>query len=158
VPYTGTPVAVPGKIEAENYDNGGEGVAYHDTTAGNSGNVYRYNGVDIQKTADTGGGYNVAWIKAGEWLKYTVNVTKAGSYAIDVRAASQGNGGTFHLEVDGVNVTGALNIPNTGAWQKWTTITKTGVTLVAGQHVVLVVMDANGTGGSVGNINWITVR
>ena len=40
-PYGGTPWAILGTIQAENYDLGGQGVAYNDTTSGNSGNAYR---------------------------------------------------------------------------------------------------------------------
>jgi hypothetical protein len=87
-----------------------------------------------------------------------VSVAAAGTYSIDVRVASNGNGGTFHIEVDGANVTGTMTVPNTGAWQTWKTITKTGVSLTAGQHVVRVVMDAGGATGSVGNFNWFAVR
>ena len=68
-PYGGSPWPVPGTIEAEDYDTGGEGVAYHDTTAGNSGGAYRYEDVDIENCSDTGGGYNVGWTAMGEWLK-----------------------------------------------------------------------------------------
>jgi hypothetical protein len=157
-PYSGTPIALPGTVQFENYDTGGSDVAYHDTTSGNTGNVYRTNNVDIQATTDSGGGYNLAWVKATEWLKYTVTVGAAGAYALDVRVASSGAGGTFHVEVDGVNVTGAMTVPNTGGWQVWTTITKTGVSLSAGQHVARVVMDTNGPGGSVANFNWFAVR
>src|SRR5690349_19409651 len=46
-PYTGTAITLPGRIEVENYDNGGEGVAYHDTTATNDGGAYRAEGVDV---------------------------------------------------------------------------------------------------------------
>ena len=70
------------RIQAENYDTGGEGVAYHDSDAGNKGGQYRSDGVDIESTTDTGGGYNVGWVAAGEWLEYTVNVAVAGSYDI----------------------------------------------------------------------------
>ena len=157
-PYSGTPVALPGTVQFENYDTGGNDVAYHDTTSGNSGAVYRSNNVDIQATSDAGGGYNVGWVKATEWLTYTVSVTTAGTYALDVRAASNGAGGTLHFEVDGVNVTGPMTAPNTGGWQVWQTITKTGVTLAAGQHVVRVVMDANGATGSIANLNWFAIR
>jgi Carbohydrate binding module (family 6) len=157
-PYTGTPVALPGKVQFENYDTGGSGAAYLDTTSGNSGNVYRYNNVDIQATGDAGAGYNLGWVKATEWLKYTVSVKTAGTYAIDVRVASNGAGGTFHIEVDGINKTGAMTVPNSGGWQTWRTITKTGVTLTAGTHVIRVVMDKVGGTGSVGNFNWFAVR
>ncbi|MEB3339438.1 carbohydrate-binding protein, partial [Okeania sp.] len=68
------------RIEAENYKPGGEGVAYHDTTSGNSGNKYRSEDVDIQTTSDVGGGYNVGWINPGEWLTYDVQIPEAGDY------------------------------------------------------------------------------
>ena len=54
----------------------------------------------------------------------------AGTYALGVRAASVGLGGTFHLEMNGVNVTGTMTVPNTGGWQNWQTLTTT-VTLAA---------------------------
>ena len=155
-----TPTPSPSSltVQFEDYDAGGEGVSYHDTTSGNSGGVYRSNNVDIQATTDTGGGYNVGWVKASEWLNYTVNVAAAGTYSIDVRVASNGSGGTFHIEVNGVNKTGTLTVPNTGGWQAWKTITKTGIALGAGSQVIKVVMDTNGATGSVGNFNWFTIR
>ena len=108
-------------IQAEDFDNGVEGIAWHDLDARNLGGKYRTNvGVDIESTTDAGGGYNLGYVKAGEWLQYTVNVAAAGAYAIDFRVASGGNNGKFHLELDGVDVTGPMIIPNTGGWQTWT--------------------------------------
>jgi len=157
-PYTGTPAALPGTIEAENYDKGGEGLAYHDTTKGNSSGAYRSDDVDIRATTDAGGGYNVKSVRAGEWLAYTVAVGAAGAYALDLRVASSGTGGTVHLTVDGTNVTGAIALPDTGGWDTWQTVTKTGVTLPAGTHVLKLVVDANGSGGTVADINWLRIR
>jgi len=157
-PYTGTPVALPGRVEFENYDAGGSAIAYFDTTSGNSGNVYRSNNVDIQATTDAGGGYNIGWVKPTEWLNYTVTVATANSYAIDVRVASYGAGGMFHIEVDGVDATGAMIVPNTGGWQTWRTITAGGILLASGTHVIRVVMDPTGATSSVGNFNWFAVR
>ncbi|MGH9140801.1 MAG: carbohydrate-binding protein [Vicinamibacterales bacterium] len=156
-PYSGTPVTLPGTVQFENYDAGGANVAYYDTTASNLGGVYRSNAVDIKATTDAGGGYLVGWTTAGEWLNYTVNVAAAGTYAIDVRVASSGVGGRFHIEVDGVDKTGAIAVPNTGGWQTWQTVTKSGVTLAAGTHVMKVAMDAIGPSGSVANFNWFAV-
>jgi hypothetical protein len=51
-----------------------------------------------------------------------------------------------------------MTVPNTGGKQSWTTITTTGVSLAAGQHVIRVVMDANGATGWVGNFNSFAVR
>jgi hypothetical protein len=154
-PFGGTPAVIPGTVEAENFDEGGRLVAYVDTSAGNSGGQYRPNeDVDIELTTDVGGGYNVGWMSAGEWLKYTVNIAAAGSYALVARVACNGPGGTFHLELDGAPVTGALSIPNTGGWQRWIDLPAT-VTLPAGTHVLRLALDTIGASGAVGNINWL---
>jgi hypothetical protein len=156
-PFSGTPIPLPGTIQAENFDQGGAGVAYLDSSAGNAGNVYRTTDVDLQASTDTGGGYHVAWVSAPEWLKYTVNVTTAGTYNLSVRVASLGQGGRFHIEVDGIDRTGPLTVPNTGGWHLWTTLTRSGVSLTAGAHAVRLVFDAKSTAGVVGNFNWIRV-
>jgi len=156
-PFGGTAVALPGTVQAENFDDGGSGVAYVDNTATNSGGQYRSTGVDVEATSDSGGGYDVGWTFAGEWLNYSVSVATAGTYDVDVRVASGGAGGTFHIEVNGVNKTGPLAVPNTGGWQTWTTIRKSGVSLSAGVQVWRVVMDTNGITTAVGNFNWLRV-
>ena len=154
-PYGGTPAAIPGTIQAENFDEGGEAVAYHDGSSGNDGGAYRGTDVDIESTSDAGGGWNVGWMSAGEWLQYTVSVTAAGTYTLDARVASEGSGGTFHVEVNGIDKTGPLTIPDTGGWQSWRTLTRTGVTLAAGPQALRVVLDANGGNGAVGNLNYL---
>lgn len=53
--------------------------------------------------------------------------------------------------MNGVDTTGPLTVRNTGGWQVWKTMTKTGVALAAGQQVARVVLDANGPNGKVGN-------
>src|SRR5262249_9169657 len=116
-PYSGTPAPIPGTIQASDFDRGGEGTAYHDTTIGNAGGAYRPTSVDLEASAD--GGYDVEKPRAGEWLNYTVNVASAGSYTAAFRVASLGQGGTFHVEFDGTNVTGAITVPDTGGWQIW---------------------------------------
>ena len=157
-PFSGSPIALPGTIQAENYDRGGEGVAYHDTTSGNSGSVYRTDGVDLQDAADTGGGFKIKSAVAGEWLKYTVNVTAAGTYTITARVASSGTGGMFHIEVNGVDKTGPIAVPDSGSWQTWRTLSKAGIALSAGQQVIRLVLDTNGATGLTGNFNWIAVQ
>ena len=156
-PYTGTPVSVPGVLELENFDNGAAGVAYEDTSAGNSGGEYRSTDVDITATEDSGGGYVVGWSEAGEWLAYSATVAAAGSYDLEFRVASAGPGGTFHLEVNGEDVTGAITVPDTGDWQAWRTIGRQAVNLPAGPQVWRVVMDSVGATGAVGNFNWLHV-
>ena len=87
-PYGGTPAPIPGTVQAENYDTGGQGVAYNVTSVNGTANNYRSDGVDIEVTTDTGGGHNLGWTAAGQWFKYTVNVTSAGTYAVTFRVAA----------------------------------------------------------------------
>ena len=149
-PYLGSPAPVPGTIRSEHFDNGGAGIAYADSSPGNAGGAFRTGDVDIESSSS---GYNVGWVDAGEWLHYTVEVASAGSYTIGFRVASLGRGGTFHLEMGGADVTGALQIPDTGGWQAWQTVTKT-VSLSAGRQVARLVMDARGA-NAVGNFGPI---
>ncbi len=157
-PFTAAAPSVNQRIEAENFDVGIPGVAYSDGTSGNAGGVYRNTNVDLQATSDAGGGYNVGWSTAGEWLTYSINVPTSGTYDLDERLAASGKGGAFHVEVDDVNVTGTVAVPNTGGWQNWTTVTQTGLTLSAGRHVIKISQDKAGTNGYVSNLNWLQVR
>ncbi|WP_299251265.1 glycosyl hydrolase family 8, partial [uncultured Cytophaga sp.] len=150
-PYGTAPAAIPGKIEAEKYDLGGT-LAYNDATSGNDGGAFRNDDVDIEATTDAGGGYNIGYTAAGEWLEYTVNVATAGQYDFAVRVASTSAGKSLHIEMDGVNVTGTIAIPNTGDWQTWQTVTVANKTLSAGTKVMRVVMETDGF-----NLNYINV-
>jgi len=143
-PYQGGPFVLPATIEAEDFDLGGEGVAYHDTDAGNNGNAYRTSeDVDIEVCSDDNGGCNLGWVREGEWTEYTIDVPVAGEYSIDVRVASQSVGGVFHLEFDGVNKTGDVFVPVTGGWQNWTTVSTTA-TLSAGTQLMRFVTTVEG--------------
>jgi len=150
-PFICSPPPIPAVIQAEDYDIGSEGVAYHDTTSANLGGSYRTDGVDIEPTTDTGGGYDVGYITNGEWLKYTVNAITSGSYSVDIRVASIYSTGAFHLEIDGVNVSGTVHVPSTRGWQNWTTVTVHVGAVTTGTHVVREVSDSGKF-----NINWFT--
>ena len=140
-PYTGTAVSIPGTIQAANYDIGGEGVAYHDATSGNSGGAYRQDDVDVEPSAE--GGYDIGWIAAGEWLNYTVSVPAAGSYTAQIRLASP-SGGALHLGFNtSSNVWKAVTVPATGGWQAWTTVS-VPVTLGAGGQLMTLLFDTSG--------------
>ncbi len=146
-PFSGTPIAVPATFEAENFDLGGEGVAYHDNTPGNQDGQYRLNeDVDIIVSADSaGGGYVVNIFETGEWLNYTINVPTTGNYDIDLRAVTNSGfpNSAFHIEVDGVNVTGTVVLPTTDnvGWSNFQWIGKRTVALKAGTRFLKVVSD-----------------
>ncbi|MFH6991731.1 carbohydrate-binding protein [Flavobacterium sp. FlaQc-48] len=126
---------IPGIIEAENYDIGTEGNTYHDSSAGNSGDqIFRAGGdVDLNTCDDTGGGYKVQSIAAGEWLDYTVQVAESKIYLVDLRCASSSEGGQLRIEIDGVDVSGIINVPNTSGFSKWVSVTK-NIQLTSGIH------------------------
>jgi hypothetical protein len=155
-PYGGTARAIPGVIQSEDFDDGGEGVAYHDATTTNSGGQYRATGVDLERTGDATGSFNVGWAGAGEWLAYTVDVAESASYTLVARVASPASGGTFHVELNGVDVTGPVRVPTTGGWQAYQDVSVT-IQASAGRQLLRVVMDVNGSTGAVGNFNYIRV-
>jgi len=143
-PFTGTPVPLPRAFFAKNFDRGGEGVAYHDLTPANAGGQYRTSeGVDIIASTDTqGGGHAINNFQTGEWLAYTVNVATSGSYDLAVYASSnQSTPAAFHIEVDGVNVTGSVAVAKTASWTTFQWVGKQGVNLTAGKHVLKVVSE-----------------
>jgi len=150
-PYGGSAAAIPGKVEAENFDEGGEAVAYHDSDPSNNGGQYRLaEGVDIETCSDTGGGYNVGYMSNDEWIEYTVNVAAAGTYTIQARVASLNTGGNFHIEFDGIDKTGNISVPSTGGWQTWTTVSDS-VTLSSGTQIMRFV---NADSGDEYNLNY----
>jgi hypothetical protein len=144
-PYGGTPAGVPGTVQAANYDTGGQGAAYNVTSTNGTANSYRTDGIDLEATSDTGGGYDLGWTAAGQWFKYTVNVATAGTYTVSLRLASP-SGVTDGLHIAnsaGTNLSGAINVPNTGGWQTWATATAT-VTLPAGAQTLTIDQDNGG--------------
>ncbi len=130
---TPTPVVtskvLPGKIEAENYN--------------------AMSGIDTEATSDTGGGLNVGWIDANDWLDYNVNVQVAGTYRIDYRVASTGTGGRVDFRIGGTTLASTA-IPNTGGWQVWATV-PANVTLSPGNHTIRLFASGGGW-----NINWFS--
>jgi hypothetical protein len=70
--------------------------------------------------------------------------------------AAAGGGGTFHLEFNSEDKTGPISMPNTGGWRSGQTLTKTDLSLSAGQHIMKIVFDTNGSVGAIGNINYLT--
>ncbi len=149
-PYAGAPVALPGRIQAENYDLGGAGVAYQDATPGNAGGVYRNDDVDIQ--AATPSGYNIGWLATGEWLEYTVTSSTAQTYAATFSVAAFTAGGTFHLEANGVDLTGPVTFTASGGWQTYKTVVAPSVSLPVGTTVLRLVSESTGF-----NVDWFDV-
>jgi aryl-phospho-beta-D-glucosidase BglC (GH1 family) len=112
-PYLGEPGNIPGIIEAENFDSGGEGFTYHDSDPTNITGVYRPNdGVDIYSRNGTG--YHIGNTMPGEWCEYTVSVANEGAYNADFILASLQGGGTFKVKIGEVE-SDTLTAPNTNS-------------------------------------------
>jgi hypothetical protein len=148
-PYGGTPRTIPGRIQVEDYDVGGEGVAYHDTDDVNQGGEYRTNeSVDVELSGDSTDEHAVGQMWDEEWLEYTVNV-RSGTYDIRVRAACDRDDRQLLVKL-GEQTLGTIDVPNTGGWYTWQTVTLQNVTVdVEGQQVLR--LEPVGTGL---NLNW----
>lgn len=134
-PYSGSAVVVPAVIQAENFDKGGEGVAYHDSDANNVGLAYRSaEGVDLEGAND--GGFDIYWITAGEWIEYTIQVPTDGNYDIIPSVASVPGFGNYHILINNVDVSGKKSVLNTGGWQSWKPIATSNVPLKPGKQIM----------------------
>lgn len=130
---------IPGRIEAENFDTNGIGVAdasYSDTTLANEGGAYRTSeSVDIEYTAGIGS-YNVGWIRAGEYLIYTVQVANTGQYIAQFNAANPDPWNkAVDVYVDGAKV-GTVQIGSTGSFTTFTTFAFP-IALLTGSHQIM---------------------
>ena len=172
-PWNSQAQKIPGKIECEWYDLGGEGIAYHDADSINSGsgklnpangaflNEFRKDeSVDISYTKSRdidNSPYNLVeplmdqlytgWTEPGEWINYSINVTKTGHYAMGMMYTASGDG-SIELWLDGKPITGELIIPSTRneketiawrQWHHWNRIDElTTVQLKKGKHLLTV--------------------
>jgi arabinoxylan arabinofuranohydrolase len=141
--YPGHAHAIPGIIEAEDYDRGGQGKAYSDSDVSNNGNAYRTNeGVDVEMNSPDN--YNIGWTDGGEWLEYTVTIPESSFYTITTLAASPNSNSKIRFKLDGEDLTGAVVIPNTGGWQTYKPVSVTKVNLEAGTHILQLLEETGG--------------
>lgn len=137
-PYLLPPATVPCKIQAENFDRGGEGIAFHVHHTENRGIGYRPEPVNVEVCTDEGGGYDVFDLAAQEWLEYTINITKnltaRNRYDLLLRIRCETAETRVHLCVDGDNKSGMIEIPETNG--EWMTVTVPEKQLHDGEHIV----------------------
>lgn len=118
----------PGRIEAENYTD--------------------MFGIKTESCKE--GGLNVGYTDGGDWMDYSVNVQKAGTYEVDFRVSSPYLGTSFRL-MSGTEVLTVVPVPNTAGWQNWQTVTST-VHLSAGTQTLRIYAITNAW-----NINWMEI-
>ncbi|MEM1442143.1 MAG: DUF1549 domain-containing protein, partial [Verrucomicrobiota bacterium] len=165
-PFEEEPISIPGRVEAENFDLGGAGVAYHDVDSINLGNgrgnleiespeakFRREEAVDLSFTREPNekfkgdldlngkpvppGSIYVGWTKPGEWLRFTVNVERAGTYRFSGKISSRTEQGSFELHFSENDSSVPVTLPKTGSAHTWTLAEDLGeIELVAGKQTL----------------------
>ncbi len=114
---------IPGRLEAEDY--------------------FKQQGTQLEPTTDAGGGQNIGFLDAGDYLDYLVEVAQPGTYTVEYRNASEGGNGAVQLQLlDAAGNADNLHtasFTSTGGWQTWTT-TSFEATLPAGLHTLRILI------------------
>ncbi len=160
-PYKNVIAELPGTIEAENFDVGGDGVTYHDSNSNREGDAASYRsdgGIDVVKGNN---GYALGYTAEGEWTEYTVNVTKAGTYAYDAYVSSGVTGAAINMSIETPegtvsNLSENIAIPQTGnsSWNNYVAVHgRTLISLAEGKHILRLNIT-----GSNGNIDKLVFK
>lgn len=153
-PFGGIPHPIPGTIQCEDFDEGGQGIAYQDLTSGNTGGspVRSPESVDLAP-GDDGGGIHLTQTASGESLRYTVRIAKTDRYDLRVRHRVAGPGCHLRFLIDGEVVVDSFEPASGGVWQ---TETIPSIGLTEGQRMLEFQIVDTGTSGSGGDFNWIS--
>jgi endoglucanase len=127
-----TTTTTSSRIEAENYSN--------------------MSGIQTENTQDAGGGKDVGWIDNGDWMDYSVNVSSAGTYGVSLRLAAPFTGGQLQIKNSAGSVLATVNIPYTGGFQTWQTVSA-NISLAAGTQTIRV----QSTSNAGFNFNWMDI-
>lgn len=149
-PFLGQAAKLPGRVQAENYDLGGSGVAFQDQEQENQGGAYRSDWVDIETSKDIDGSFSLGWFDANEWVEYTVTPLP-GTYTVTVRtAAGEVNPGDLRVLLEGQEIA-RFDTPDTGGPTAWASTTQTGIVISdSDKQVMRIETIGNGI-----NLNWI---
>jgi hypothetical protein len=149
---------IPGIIHTTDFDLGPHEVAYKDQsfidyhlstgsyTAWNQGWNYRNDGADIEISEDSvlSNGFNLGFIEKDEWVRYSVHVDSTAAYRVNLRTASTNSDGRFRMLMDGVTVSPAWKVNNSGGWQNWVNLEEEAILLEKGEHTLLLLFDQGG--------------
>lgn len=152
LPFKGEAFAIPGKIEAEDFDIPGKGKnedgtsnqSYYDADSENHGtsNYRKDTGVDLYEKAT---GIVVGYNSEGDWLEYTVDVKEAGEYTFFAAVAAAGSTSSFQMSIDGKEITDKISVPAASSgednYEDYNKVSA-NVTLTAGKHILR--MDVTG--------------
>ncbi|MEV0567536.1 DUF1996 domain-containing protein [Dactylosporangium sp. NPDC050588] len=128
--------AAPGRIEAETWS--------------------AQNGARTENTADSGGGKNIGWLAAGDWLQYD-NVTVGAQLSARIAANNRAGGSIeLHLGSPAGELVATFPVAYTGGWQKWTTVNATAARVPSGPQTLVAVMKSDQKSDFV-NVNWFAL-
>lgn len=152
-PYLGKTKEIPGTLSCIRYDEGGEGIAYHDRDRTNlaavcCGSTFRVNeGVDVGIIADHHKSLGapldprqnyVGWIFEGEWIRYTVRVKQGGMYQVNAHMSSANTNCQIRLLANDRDISGPVSVPrptkDVHLWDVYTNLTR--LKLKAGVQVL----------------------
>jgi hypothetical protein len=139
-------LTIPGKIEVENYDKGGNGRGFLDTDIENENSLYREDNAGLDSAGDA---IIYGWGYANDWLRYTIKVSKNDSLDITARVSSPSDSTFFSILVDDKDIA-KIMVPNTGDWKNFETVTTTVPAITAGDHVLKIRIDK-----PYFNLDWI---
>ncbi len=143
-------------IHAVDYDLGRNGVAYYDKdtanyrlstgkeSTGNTGGVYRNDGVDIYRDPNHTENYYVGSIEDGEWLQYTVNVQDGGNYNLLFTVSSKTSEGMVSVTDDNKTIVKNIQIPNTNGYENWRQVSSSKINLSPGIHTLRIYIEKGG--------------
>lgn len=141
-PYKGVAQELPGTVEMELYDEGGEGMAFHDSDDKDEGEAFRTeDGVDIEEFET--GKYALGWTANGEWVEYTLDVKYTDSYTWTAYAASGSDGSAFKLYIDDKAISETIKVKNSGDWKTFKEYEGKTSELEAGKHILKIAIEAD---------------
>ena len=139
----GKPFNIPGTLQAEYFDKGGEGAAYHDNDVENRGDAnYRSaDGVDI---VNGNNGKAIGYTNTGEWVEYTINVKETGTYSYEATVSSGTTNSGFSINIrkdKTITKLADVKVPQTGNndWDTYKTVEGT-VELEAGEQILRLII------------------
>jgi endoglucanase len=144
-PFQSNVIVLNNTLQAVDYDLGRNGFAYFDKDTadyhtsgkrgvGNRGRTYRNDGVDIRKDSARYNSYYVSDMEDGEWLQYTLNVSRKGKYTIRFTASSASDSAQLAFSLNGSKTSYNVSVPNTGGTKNWQTIDVQNVSLSSGKQ------------------------
>ena len=162
-PYTSfqsayVPHTIPGSIEGEHYDVGGEGVAYHDDVSKSGESSFRPDDkVDVVAQGSASNGYAVGFSQTGEWLEYTMDVNPGTYDIILTYSSAKSVRGDVQVSLEGDVIGTFSGLVRTASWSTFTTDTIRDVVLDGGNNQVLRLSYVNGKDVNIDAITFVAV-